>query len=91
MQVEVVTPEIYVTSVVGELHSRRGLIQSREARGDDVVVHATAPLATMFKLADALRSHSKGQARMSVSYAGYAIVPLPPDDRDPSAAMAMAR
>jgi elongation factor G len=91
MQVEVVTPEIYVTSVVGELHSRRGLIQSRETRGDAVVVHATAPLAAMFKLADALRSHSKGQASMSVSYAGYAPVPLPPDDRDPSAAMAMAR
>ena len=91
MQVEVVTPEDYVTSVVGELHSRRGLIQSRESRGDAVVVHATAPLATMFKLADALRSHSKGQASMSVRYAGYAFVPLPPDDRDPSAAMAMAR
>ena len=91
MKVEVVTPENYVTSVIGELHSRRGLIQSRETRGEAVIVHATAPLANMFKLEDALRSHSKGQARMTVSYAGYALVPLPPDDRDPSAAMAMAR
>lgn len=91
MQVEVVTPEDYVTIIVGELHSRRGLIQSQETRGEAVVVHATVPLATMFKLEDALRSHSKGQASMSVSYAGYAFVPLPPDDRDPSAAMAMAR
>ena len=90
MKVEVVTPEIYVTSVVGELHSRRGRVQSRETRGEAVIVPATVPLAKMFKLEDALRSHSKGQARMSVSYAGYAFVPLPPDDDSP-AAMAMAR
>ncbi|MBM2711638.1 hypothetical protein JQK88_10305 [Mesorhizobium caraganae] len=91
MKVEVATPADYVTSVVGELHNRRGLVQSREARDDAVIVNATVPLANIQKLEDALKSHSKGQARMSVSYAGYAFVPLPPDDRDPPAAMAMAR
>ncbi|MFB9982694.1 elongation factor G, partial [Mesorhizobium kowhaii] len=90
MKVEVATPEDYVDSVIGELHSRRGQIRGQESRDLTVIINATVPLANLSKLEDALRSHSKGQARLSASYAGYAPVPLPPDDRDPSAAMAIA-
>lgn len=90
MRVEVVTPGDCAGNVIAELHSRRGQIRGQETRGVVVVVNATVPLANMFKLEDALRSHSKGQARLSASYAGYAPVPLPPDDRDPPGAMAIA-
>ena len=90
MKVEVVTPGEYAGSIIRELHSRRGQIQHQETSRDAEIVNATMPLASMFKLEDALRSHSKGQARMSTSYAGYAPIPLPPDG-DPSAAMAIAR
>jgi elongation factor G len=90
MNVEVVTPEYYVREIVSELKSRRGKIESQETRNMEVVVDAFLPLANMFELEDTLRSRSKGQARLSVSYAGYVPVPLPPDDRDPSAAMAIA-
>ncbi|BCG93870.1 hypothetical protein MesoLj131a_27340 [Mesorhizobium sp. 131-2-1] len=90
MKVEVVTPEDYVRDIASDLKSRRGKIESQETRGMEVVVNALVPLANMFKLEDTLRSRSKGQARVSVSYAGYVPVPLPPDDRDPPAAMALA-
>ena len=90
MKVEVVAPQYYVRDIVGELKSRRGKIQDQENRGTDIVINAFVPLANMFKLEDMLGSRSKGQARLSVSYAGYAPVPMPPDDPGPSAAMAIA-
>ncbi|SFO25880.1 translation elongation factor EF-G [Mesorhizobium sp. NFR06] len=89
MEVEVLTPEYYVRDMVTELKGRRGKIQDQESQGM-VNINALVPLATMFKLEDMLRSRSKGQARLSVSYAGYAPVPMPPDDPGPSAAMAIA-
>ncbi len=91
MQVEVKTSAAYVDKIIADLHSRRGLIRSREIRGVVVVINATMPLANMFTLEDALRACSNGLARLSSSYSGYAPVPIPPDDHGPSAAMAMAR
>jgi elongation factor G len=90
MRVEVVTPQDYIRAIVGELKSRRAKFESQESRGTDVVVAALVPLANMFKLEDTLRSHSKGQARLTVSYAGYAALPHDDDD-PPAAAMALAR
>ncbi|RUV54365.1 elongation factor G, partial [Mesorhizobium sp. M5C.F.Ca.IN.020.29.1.1] len=49
MKVEVVTPEDYVGSVIGDLNGRRGQIQGQEARGVAVVINAMVPLANMFK------------------------------------------
>ena len=90
MRVEVVTPQDYIRAIVGELKSRRAKFESQESRGTDVVVAALVPLANMFKLEDTLRSHSQGQARLTVSYAGYAALPHDDDD-PPAAAMALAR
>jgi elongation factor G len=90
MKVEVVTPQDCVRDIVSDLKNRRGKIESQKTSGMEVFVDALVPLATMFKLEDALRSRSKGQVRLTVSYAGYVPVPLPPDDRDPPAAMALA-
>ncbi|WP_245523921.1 hypothetical protein [Mesorhizobium sp. M2D.F.Ca.ET.223.01.1.1] len=90
MRVEVVAPEIYVRAVVSELKSRGAKFKSQESQGMDVVIIAFVPLANLFKLEDTLRSHSQGQARLTVSYAGYAALPHDDDD-PPAAAMALAR
>ncbi len=87
MRVEVVTPADYVGSITGELKNRHGRIGDQESRDVAVVIHATMPLANMFKLEGILWSRSNGQARLSAFYAGHAPVPLP-DDRDPPPAAA---
>ncbi|MGE0612467.1 MAG: elongation factor G, partial [Hyphomicrobiales bacterium] len=48
MKVEVVTPEEYTGSVIGDLNSRRGQIQGQDMRGNAVVINAMVPLANMF-------------------------------------------
>ncbi|MBZ9742090.1 MULTISPECIES: hypothetical protein [unclassified Mesorhizobium] len=88
MKVEVMTPADHVDGIIGELKSRRGHIQDQETRDPDVLINAVVPLATMSKLEDALRSLSKGQARLSTFYSRYAPVPGF-DDREPPPAAAM--
>jgi elongation factor G len=89
MKVEVVTPEDYAGSVIGELNSRRGQVRGQDMSGKTVVVNAMVPLASMFGLLNALRSHSEGQATFTAIYAHYAAVSQP-DDREPPPAMAAA-
>jgi len=75
MKVEVVTPEEYVGSVIGDLNSRRGQIQGQESRGNAVVVTAMVPLANMFKYVDNLRSMSQGRAQYTMQFDHYEPVP----------------
>ena len=75
MAVEVVTPEDYVGDVIGDLNSRRGMIQGQEVRGIATVVNAHVPLANMFKYVDNLRSMSQGRAQYTMQFDHYAPVP----------------
>ncbi|MGR3693633.1 MAG: elongation factor G [Sagittula sp.] len=75
MKVEVVTPEDYVGSVIGDLNGRRGQIQGQEARGVAVVINAMVPLANMFKYVDTLRSMSQGRAQYTMQFDHYEPVP----------------
>ncbi len=75
MKVEVVTPEEYTGSVIGDLNSRRGQIQGQDMRGNAVVVSAMVPLANMFGYVNNLRSFSQGRASYSMSFDHYAEVP----------------
>ncbi|TWG91864.1 translation elongation factor 2 (EF-2/EF-G) [Mesorhizobium sp. J18] len=75
MKVEVVTPEEYVGSVIGDLNGRRGQIQGQETRGIAVVVNAMVPLANMFKYVDTLRSMSQGRAQYTMQFDHYEPVP----------------
>ncbi|TPM41809.1 elongation factor G [Mesorhizobium sp. B2-3-4] len=75
MKVEVVTPEDYVGSVIGDLNGRRGQIQGQEARGVAVVINAMVPLANMFKYVDNLRSMSQGRAAYTMQFDHYEAVP----------------
>ncbi|MEZ5666977.1 MAG: elongation factor G [Alphaproteobacteria bacterium] len=75
MDVEVVTPEEYMGDVIGDLNSRRGQIQSMEARGNANVVKAMVPLANMFGYVNTLRSMSQGRATYTMQFHHYEQVP----------------
>jgi elongation factor G len=75
MKVEVVTPEDFTGSVIGDLNSRRGQIQGQDMRGNANVVNAMVPLANMFGYVNTLRSFSQGRASFSMQFDHYAEVP----------------
>ena len=75
MKVEVVSPEDYLGSVIGDLNSRRGQIAGTSARGNAQVVNAMVPLANMFGYVNNLRSMSQGRAAYTMSFDHYSEVP----------------
>ncbi|MEX6633988.1 elongation factor G [Hyphococcus lacteus] len=75
MKVEVVTPEEYTGTVIGDLNSRRGQIQEQEMRGNANVVHAMVPLANMFGYVNNLRSATQGRAQYTMLFDHYERVP----------------
>ena len=75
MKVEVVTPEDYTGSVIGDLNSRRGQIQGQDRRGNANVVVAMVPLANMFGYVSNLRSMSQGRANFTMQFDHYEQVP----------------
>jgi len=75
MKVEVVSPEEYVGSVIGDLNSRRGMIQGQDMRGNATVINAMVPLANMFGYVNTLRSFSQGRASFSMVFSHYEEVP----------------
>ncbi len=75
MAVEVKTPGEFDGSLVGDLHSRRGMILSTETRESYTVIRAEVPLANMFGYATVIRSLSKGMATFTMEMARYARVP----------------
>ncbi|MBX3486061.1 elongation factor G [Phenylobacterium sp.] len=75
MAVEVVTPEEYLGSVIGDLNGRRGMIQGQDMRGNATVVNAFVPLANMFGYVNNLRGMSQGRAQFTMQYDHYDPVP----------------
>jgi elongation factor G len=75
MKVEVVTPEDYTGSVIGDLNSRRGQIQGQDMRGNANVVNAMVPLMNMFGYVNNLRSMSQGRATFTMQFDHYAEAP----------------
>jgi elongation factor G len=75
MKVEVVTPEDYTGSVIGDLNSRRGQIQGQDMRGNANVINAMVPLANMFGYVNTLRSMSQGRATFTMQFDHYEQVP----------------
>ncbi|WP_328518411.1 elongation factor G [Actinoplanes oblitus] len=75
MSVEVTTPEDNMGDVIGDLNSRRGMIQSMEERHGARVVKALVPLSEMFGYVGDLRSKTAGRASYSMQFDSYAEVP----------------
>ncbi|MBV5275417.1 MAG: elongation factor G [Lamprocystis purpurea] len=75
MKVEVVTPEENMGDVMGDLNSRRGMIQGMEDSPSGKIIRAEVPLAQMFGYATDLRSATQGRATYSMEFAKYSEVP----------------
>ncbi|MFM2031713.1 MAG: hypothetical protein RLZZ297_478 [Chloroflexota bacterium] len=75
MKVEVVTPEDFLGTVLGDLNSRRGQVEGMEARGNAQVVRAYVPLGSMFGYTTELRSATQGRATSSMEFAHYSPIP----------------
>ncbi|RNJ51001.1 elongation factor G [Methylocystis hirsuta] len=75
MKVEVVTPEEYTGSVIGDLNSRRGQIQGQDMRANAVVINSMVPLANMFGYVNQLRSFTQGRASYTMQFDHYEQVP----------------
>ena len=75
MKVEVVTPEDYMGDVMGDLNSRRGMVQGMEDAPSGKIIRAEVPLAEMFGYATDLRSATQGRATYSMEFAKYNEVP----------------
>jgi len=75
MDVEVVTPDDYLGSVVGDINSRRGQVQGTEQRGPNQVVNAMVPLSEMFGYSTDLRSSTQGRATYTMQFDSYQQAP----------------
>src|SRR6266571_4255362 len=77
MAVEVETPEDFMGNVMGDLSSRRGLVQGMEdiAGGGGKLVRAEVPLAEMFGYSTTLRSLTQGRATYTMEFKHYAETP----------------
>jgi elongation factor G len=75
MKVEVVTPEVYMGDVMGDLNRRRGLVQGMDDSPSGKIIRAEVPLAEMFGYATDLRSATQGRATYSMEFSRYADAP----------------
>lgn len=75
MAVEIVTPEEYVGTVMGDISSRRGLILGQSPRGNATAIEAKVPLAEMFGYSTDLRSNTQGRAQYTMQMSNYEKVP----------------
>jgi len=77
MAVEVETPEDYAGTVMGDLSSRRGMVQGMDeiAGGGGKIIKAEVPLSEMFGYATSLRSATQGRATYTMEFKHYAEAP----------------
>ncbi|MEO1793186.1 MAG: elongation factor G, partial [Pseudomonadota bacterium] len=69
MDVEIVTPEEFLGTIIGDVNSRRGQVRGQEMRGNAIVVSCFVPLANMFGYINTLRSSSQGRASYTMQFA----------------------
>ena len=75
MKMEITTPDEHVGDLVADLGQRRAIIHEQEKRGRLAVLHAEAPLASLFGYSSAMRSQSQGRASCSLEPSRYAPAP----------------
>jgi elongation factor G len=75
MKVTITVPEEYMGDVIGDVNSRRGMIQSTETRVSAVQINANIPLSNMFGYATALRSKTQGRGQYTMEPSHYTEVP----------------
>jgi elongation factor G len=75
MRVDVTTPQDFTGDVIGDLNSRRGIVQGQDMQGNANVVKAMVPLQKMFGYINTLRGMTKGRANFVMQFDHYAEVP----------------
>jgi elongation factor G len=75
MAVEVETPEEYMGDIMGDLSSRRGIVQGMEDNATGKVIRTEVPLAEMFGYSTVVRSLSQGRATYSMEFKHYSEAP----------------
>ena len=75
MKVSVELPDDYLGTVMGNLTSRRGVLQGTESQSGSVTINAEVPLSEMFGYATALRSSTQGRGNFNMEFSHYAEVP----------------
>ena len=75
MKVQVVVPEEYLGTVMGDITSRRGRPLGQESRGNALAINAMVPLAEMFGYATSLRSNTQGRGNYTMEFDHYEEVP----------------
>lgn len=75
MSVEIETPEDYMGDVMGDLSSRRGIIQGMDDNATGKIIRAEVPLAEMFGYSTTVRSLSQGRASYSMEFKHYVEAP----------------
>ncbi len=76
MKVEVVVPDDYTGAVVGDISSRRGIIQGMEPHSEGIsVIKAQVPLGEMFGYANDLRNNTQGRGNFSMEFDVYTVAP----------------
>ena len=73
--VEVVAPAEYLGAIMGDLSSRRGMIEGQEERGNAISVQASVPLSEMFGYMTDLRSNTQGRGNYTMQFDRYEPVP----------------
>jgi elongation factor G len=76
MAVEVVVPEEYNGTVMGDLNSRRGHIEGITLRGTTQIIKAAVPLSEMFGYATDVRSRTQGRGSFTMHFGRYEEVPV---------------
>ncbi len=71
MRVEVVVPEEFMGAVTGDLHSRRGRVESTESRLSSTIIQCKVPLSEMFGYSTDLRSMTQGRATYTMHFSHY--------------------
>ena len=75
MKVEVVVPEEFMGAVTGDLHARRGRVESTESRLSSTIIQCQVPLSEMFGYSTDLRSMTQGRATYSMHFSHYEEAP----------------
>jgi elongation factor G len=76
MKVEVVAPDEYTGGIVGDLSSRRGIVQGMEGRGEGITaVKAQVPLSEMFGYATDVRNMTQGRGSFTMEFDAYTVAP----------------
>ena len=75
MKVEVVTPDLYMGDVMGDLNKRRGQLEGMDTRAGAQVIRAKVPLSEMFGYVTTLRTITSGRAASSMEFSHYSECP----------------